>query len=150
MSRTNHKTVPVEIGGRPVEIDKAMAAIIERLWGLGIRTRNCCQGSVEFDPISVSSRDFAYIMFDDIEGLRAFLELFEGTELADRRTGQQWDYGDDGLTLVRRLPAKWMFDAGVHSPRHEGESFCISGTVRFAPSDVDLIRQCLSSMAVAG
>jgi hypothetical protein len=140
-----HETAAVELDGRSVEIDVEMAEIIERLWGLGIRTRNCCQGSAEFDPVSVSARNFAYIMFDDIEGLRAFLELFEGTELADRRTGQQWDYSDESLTLVRRLPAKWMFDAGVHSPRHEGESFCISGTVRFVPTDLELILECLRS-----
>ena len=147
MNRQNHGTVTVDIDGRPVDIDVEMAEIIQRLWNLGIRTRNCCQGAGEFDPIAASTRDFAYIMFEAVEGLRAFLELFEGTELASRRFGQQWETAEDGAPMVPRLPRSWIFGIGVHPSRNEGESFVISATVRFAPTDTDLIRQRLWSMS---
>lgn len=148
MERQHHATVELSLDGRTVAVDAAMAEIIEALWDLGIRTRHCCQGNFDVDPALVMKKDFAYIMFDDIDGLRAFLELFEGTDLAARRAGQRWDWADDGTTPLPRLPRAWMFDAGVHPPRHDGELFVISGTVRFPPSDIQCIWPIVGAAAV--
>lgn len=147
MERQHHATVELLLDGRTVAVDADMAEIIEALWDQGIRTRHCCQGNFDVDPALARNKDFAYIMFDDIDGLRAFLELFEGTDLAARRVGQRWDWAEDGVTLVPVLPRAWMFGAGVHPPRHDGELFVISGTVRFPPSDIQGISTILGAAA---
>lgn len=139
MRRNCHDTIDLLLGDRTVAIDADLARVISGLWSLGIRTRACCQGSVGVDPMVAARKDFAYIMFEDIDGLRAFLELFEGTDLAARRSGQRWQWAEDGTTLVPELPRAWMFDAGVPSPRHDAEHFVISGTVRFPPVDLERI-----------
>jgi hypothetical protein len=145
MKRNHHDTVDLLLGDRTVAVDAELAGVILGLWDLGIRTRACCQGSLGVDPVVATRKDFAYIMFEDIDGLRAFLDLFEGTDLAGRRFGQRWNWADDGVSSVPVLPRAWTFDAGVHQPRHDAEHFVISGTVRLLPADIDRIESVLQS-----
>lgn len=135
-----HRTVMVELDGVSTEIDEAMAEVIAALWDCGIRTRACCQGELDADPSVTPVRDWAYVMFESIDGLRAFLELFEGTELANRRSGQRWQIAPDG-TMMPDLPRRWTFGAGVHESHNDDELFIISGTVRFPAVDLSLVRR---------
>lgn len=42
-----HRPVMVRLGGRDVEVDAKLRALVKRCWALGLETRACCQGDPE-------------------------------------------------------------------------------------------------------
>lgn len=120
--------------------------MVELLWALGLVTRSSCQ-DVSTRTDRERGEQWALLMFEDLDHLVRFLHLFDGTPLAPHRFGQTWhrEGGPEG-PLVPDLPRRWRYGLGVRGPRHPGEQFALSGSVRFPVTDLPSIESRLEEL----
>ena len=147
--RPHHPTVQVELPGLTAQVDAGLARVVELLWDLGLVTRSSCQddsGRAE----RARGEQWALLMFEDLDHLVRFLHLFDGSPLAAHRCGQTWhrDGGPDGQ-LVPDLPRRWRYSLNVRAPRHAGEQFALSASVRFPASDLPAVEDHLEEVAAS-
>ena len=138
----HHETVLVSVGNRSTQIDVELASIIESLWILGINTRGCCQNESETlsRPTTVQR---GYIGFELVGDLQRFLELFDGTQMADHRW-QNFEWADEvGGPVVEVPPIGWTYRINVRRPGPNRERIEIGASVRFPVEDIPLIRTTL-------
>ena len=138
----HHETVLVSVGDRSAQIDANLASLIESLWKLGINTRGCCQNESETltRPAAVQR---GYIGFELVDDLQRFLELFDGTAIADHRW-QNFDWADEvGGPVVEVPPIGWTYRINVRRPGPKRDGIEIGASVRFPVVDIPLIRTAL-------
>ena len=147
--RPRHPSVPVELPGLTAQVDQDMVRVVELLWALGLVTRSSCQ-DVSTRTDHERGEQWSLLMFEDLDDLVRFLHLFDGSSLADHRFGQTWhrEGGPDG-PLVPDLPRRWRYGLGVRAPRHSGEQFALSGSVRFPATDLPSIESRLDDLAAS-
>ena len=143
--RRCHDTVVVTVGDRTAEIDVDLALIIESLWKLGIDTRACCQ-----DETADLKRQFkdprGYILFETTQDLQRFLELLDGTPIAEHRW-QNFDWSDGiGSPLVEIPPNGWNYGINVRRPGPFRDCIEIGANVRFSAGDIPLLESVLLSL----
>ena len=143
--RRCHDTVVVTVGDRTAEIDVKLARIIESLWKLGIGTRACCQ-----DETADLKRQFkeprGYILFETTQDLQRFLELLDGTAIAEHRW-QNFDWSDGiGSPLVEIPPNGWNYGINVRRPGPFRDRIEIGASVRFPAEDIALLESVLLSL----
>ena len=144
--RRRHNTVAVTVGDHSAEIDVELARIIESLWKLRIDTRACCQ-----DETADLKRQFkeprGYILFETTQDLQRFLELLDGTAIAEHRW-QNFDWSDDiGSPLVEIPPNGWNYGINVRRPGPFRDSIEIGASVRFPSEDIPLLELVLNSQS---
>jgi len=139
----------VDLPGLTAQVDVDLVRVVELLWDLGLVTRSSCQDVSTRTDLS-RGEQWALLMFEELDHLVRFLHLFDGTPLADHRHGQTW-HRKDGLDgpLVPDLPRRWRYGLGVRSPRHPGEQFAMSGSVRFPVTDLPAVESRLEELAGA-
>jgi hypothetical protein len=93
-----HPAVRVTVGNREADIDVGLAGLIEASWRLGINTEYSCQGRLR--PGTTKAEPWGYILFADVEDLRAFLACFDDTELSERRFATRHE--TDPVTGIRQ------------------------------------------------
>ncbi len=145
--RRCHDTVVVTVGDRTAEIDVDLALIIESLWKLGIDTRACCQ-----DETADLKRQFrkprGYILFETTQDLQRFLELLDGTPIAEHRW-QNFDWSDGiGSPLVEIPPIGWIYGINVRRPGPKRDAIEIGASVRFPVGDIPIIEATLSALVL--
>jgi len=143
--RSCHDTVMVTVGDRTAEIDVELARIIESLWKLGIDTRACCQ-----DETTKLKRRFkeprGYILFETTDDLRRFLEMLDGTAIAEHRW-QNFDWSDGvGSPLVEIPPIGWRYGINVRRPGPLRDGIEIGACVRFPVRDIPLLESVLGDV----
>ncbi len=140
----NHETAQISVGDRSAQIDVELAGIVESLWKLGINTRGCCQNESETlsRPTSVQR---AYIGFELVDDLQRFLELFDGTQMADHRW-QNFEWADKvGGPVVEVPPIGWTYRINVRRAGPNRDGIQIGASVRFPVSEIPLIESVLNS-----
>jgi hypothetical protein len=145
--RRCHDTVVVTVGDRTAEIDVKLARIIESLWKLGIDTRACCQ-----DETADLNRQFkeprGYVLFETTDDLHRFLELLDGTPIAEHRW-QNFDWSNGvGSLLVEVPPIGWSYGINVRRPGPKRVGIEIGASVRFPVGDIPLLESTLAELAV--
>lgn len=143
--RRCHDTVVVTVGDRTAAIDVKLARIIESLWKWGIDTRACCQ-----DETADLNRQFkeprGYILFETTDDLQRFLELLDGTPIAEHRW-QNFDWSDGvGSPLVEIPPNGWNYGINVRRPGPFRDCIEIGANVRFSAGDIPLLESVLLSL----
>ena len=143
--RRCHNTVVATVGDRTAEIDVELALIIESLWKLGIDTRACCQ-----DETADLKRQFkeprGYILFETTQDLQRFLELLDGTPIAEHRW-QNFDWSDGiGSPLVEIPPNGWKYGINVRRPGPFRDCIEIGANVRLPAGDIPLLESVLLSL----
>ncbi len=134
----HHETVLVSVGDIAAQIDVGLAGIIETLWKQGINTRGCCQNESETltRPASVQR---GYIGFELVDDLQRFLELFDGTAMAEHRW-QNFEWADEvGGPVVEVPPIGWTYRINVRRPGPKRDGIEIGASVRFPVEDIPLI-----------
>jgi len=142
--QSHHETVLVSVGDRSAQIDVELAGIIQSLWRLGINTRGCCQNESETlsRPMSIHR---GYIGFELVEDLQRFLELFDGTPMADHRW-QNFEWANEvGGPVVEVPPIGWTYRINVRRPGPNREHIEIGASVRFPVGDIPLLESVLLS-----
>ena len=143
--RRCHDTVVVTVGNRTAEIDVKLARIIESLWKLGIDTRACCQD----ETVNLKRRfkePRGYILFETTDDLQRFLELLDGTPIAEHRW-QNFDWSDGfGSPLVEIPPNGWNYGINVRRPGPFRDCIEIGANVRFPVEDIPLLESVLLSL----
>jgi hypothetical protein len=142
-----HKTTVVVVGGHAAQIDIELAGIIESLWKLGINTRGCCQNESETltRPAAV---EHGYIGFELVDDLQRFLELFDGTAMADHRW-QNFAWADEvGGPVVEVPPIGWTYRINVRRPGPKRDGIEIGASVRFSVGDIPMIEATLSALVL--
>lgn len=123
-----HEARVVTVGDRSAEIDLKLVDLIEALWSMGIDTLFSCQGT--FGPAhDPKPEPWGYILFPDVEDLRAFLACFDGTELSDRRFAQCQEWNSTTGTRTPVGPPRWEIGATVKPP--EDDAVLEPGTPEF-------------------
>ena len=143
--RRHHETVLVSVGDSAAQIDIELAGIIESLWRLGINTRGCCQNDSETltRPAAVQH---GYIGFELVDDLQRFLELFDGTAIADHRW-QNFDWADEvGGPVVEVPPIGWTYRINVRRPGPKRDGIEIGASVRFPVSSIPLLEESLQAL----
>ena len=142
--RRCHDTVVVTVGDRTAEIDVELARIIESLWKLGIDTRACCQD----ETVNLKRRfkePRGYILFETTQDLQRFLELLDGTPIAEHRW-QNFEWSDGvGSPLVEIPPNGWSYGINVRRPGPFRDRIEIGASVRFSAEDIPLLESVLVS-----
>ena len=141
----NHETALISVQDRSAQIDVELAGIVESLWKLGINTRGCCQNESETlsRPTSVQR---AYIGFELVDDLQRFLELFDGTQMADHRW-QNFEWADEvGGPVVEVPPIGWTYRINVRRPGPNRDGIEIGASVRFPVSDIPLMEEALQTL----
>ncbi len=118
MGVRRHEAKVVAVGDRSAEIDLELVDLIEALWSMGIDTLFSCQGSCgpAHDP---QPEPWGYILFPDVEDLRAFLVCFDGTELSGRRFAQRHEWNPETGTRTPVGPPRWKIAATVKPPEDD-------------------------------
>lgn len=144
--RPRHPSVAVELPGLTARIDQDLVRVVELLWDLGLVTRSSCR-DVSTRTDRERGEQWALLMFEDLDHLVRFLHLFDGSPLAAHRFGQTWhrEGGPDG-PVVPDLPRRWRYGLGVRAPRHSGEQFAMSGSVRFPVTDLPAVESWLEEL----
>ena len=143
--RRCHDTVVVTVGDRTAEIDVKLARIIESLWKLGIDTRACCQDETA-DLKRQVKEPRGYILFETTDDLQRFLELLDGTPIAEHRW-QNFDWSDGvGSPLVEIPPNGWNYGINVRRPGPFRDCIEIGASVRFPAGDIALLESVLLSL----
>ena len=144
--RSRHPHSQVELPGLTAQIDQEMVRVVELLWDLGLVTRSSCQ-DVSTRSEHERGEQWALMMFEDLDHLVRFLHLFDDSPLAPHRFGQTWhrEGGPDG-PVVPDLPRRWRYGLGVRAPRHSGEQFALSGSVRFPVTDLPAVESKLEEL----
>ena len=143
--RRCHDTVVVTFGDRTAEIDVKLARIIESLWELGIDTRACCQDETA-DLKRQVKEPRCYILFETTDDLQRFLELLDGTPIAEHRW-QNFDWSDGvGSPLVEIPPNGWNYGINVRRPGPFRDCIEIGASVRFPVEDIPLLESVLLSL----
>ena len=143
--RRCHDTVVVTVGDRTAEIDVNLARIIESLWKLGIDTRACCQDE-SADLKRQVKEPRGYILFETTDDLQRFLELLDGTAIAEHRW-QNFDWSDGvGSPLVEIPPNGWNYGINVRRPGPFRDCIEIGANVRFSAGDIPLLESVLLSL----
>lgn len=143
--RRHHETVLVSVGNRSTQIDVELAGVVESLWKLGINTRGCCENESETlsRPTSVQR---GYIGFELVADLQRFLELFDGTRMADHRW-QNFEWADEvGGPVVEVPPIGWTYRINVRRPGPNRDGIEIGASVRFPVSDIPLMGESLQTL----
>jgi len=110
-----HEARVVTVGDRSAEIDLELVDLIEALWTLGIDTLFSCQG--QYGPAHAPLPEpWGYIMFPDVEDLRAFLVCFDNTPLSSRRFAQRHEWNPEAGTRTPVGPPSWELRGGVRPP----------------------------------
>ena len=140
----HHETVLVSVGDIAAQIDVGLAGIIGSLWKQGIDTRGCCEN--ESDTLArPASLQRGYIGFELVDDLQRFLELFDGTAIADHRW-QNFDWADEvGGPVVEVPPIGWTYRINVRRPGPKRDDIEIGASVRFPVGDIPLIESVLNS-----
>jgi len=136
-----HEARVVTVGDRSAEIDLELVDLIEALWTLGIDTLFSCQG--QYGPAHAPRPDpWGYIMFPDVEDLRAFLVCFDNTPLSSRRFAQRHEWNPEAGTRTPVGPPSWELRGTVKQPE-EGTppetgapGFQLQGLARFPQADL--------------
>ena len=141
--RECHETTTVTVGERSAQIDVELAGIIESLWKLGINTRACCQ-----DQSAGLKRHVAeprgYILFQFTGDLQRFLELLQGTPIAEHRW-QNFEWSDGvGSPLVEITPIGWSYGINVRRPGPKRDGIEIGASVKFPVEDIPLLESALT------
>jgi hypothetical protein len=135
----------VTVGERTAEIDVDLARIIESLWKLGIDTRACCQDETA-DLKRQVKEPRGYILFEATDDLQRFLELLDGTPIAEHRW-QNFDWSDGiGSPLVEIPPNGWNYGINVRRPGPFRDCIEIGANVRFSAGDIPLLESVLLSL----
>jgi hypothetical protein len=140
--------VLVAVGDSAAQVDFELAGIVESLWRLGINTRGCCQNESETltRPASVQR---GYIGFELVDDFQRFLELFDGTAIADHRW-QNFEWADEvGGPVVEVPPIGWTYRINVRRPGPKRDGIEIGASVRFPVGDIPLIESVLNSRFVS-
>lgn len=144
--RVCHDTVLVAVGERSAQIDVQLARIIESLWKLGIDTRACCQD----ETVNIAKRKLeprGYILFETTDELQRFLELLDGTAVADHRW-QNFEWSDGvGSPLIETPPNGWKYGINVRRPGVKRDRIEIGASVRFPVGDVPLLELVLVALS---
>ena len=143
--RQCHDTVRVTVGERSAQIDVELAHVVTSLWKLGIDTRACCQ-----DETADLNRQFkeqrGYVLFETTDDLQRFLELLDGTPIAEHRW-QNFDWSDGvGSPLVEIPPNGWNYGINVRRPGPFRDCIEIGANVRFPAGDIPLLESVLLSL----
>jgi hypothetical protein len=143
--RVCHPTELVTVGDHSAEIDVELARIIESFWKLGIDTRACCQD----ETVNLKRRfkePRGYILFETTQDLQRFLELLDGTPIAEHRW-QNFDWSDGvGSPLVEIPPNGWSYGINVRRPGPNRDRIEIGASVRFPVGDITLLESVLLSL----
>jgi hypothetical protein len=140
----HHETVLVSVGVCAAQVDVGLAGIIESLWRLGINTRGCCQNESE-TLTRPSAVQHGYIGFELVDDLQRFLELFDGTAMADHRW-QNFEWADEpGGPVIEVPPIGWTYRINVRRPGPKRDDIEIGASVRFPVGDIPLIESVLNS-----
>ena len=115
MGERRHEARVVTVGDRSAEIDLELVDLIEALWMLGIDTSFSCQGQFG-PPHAPLPEPWGYIMFPDVEDLRAFLVCFDNTPLSSRRFAQRHEWNPEAETRTPAGPPSWELRGGVRPP----------------------------------
>jgi len=137
----SHEARVVTVGERSAEIDLELVDLIKALWTLGIDTLFSCQGQYgpAHDP---QPEPWGYILFPDIEDLRAFLECFDGTVLSGRRFEQRHEWNPATGTRTPVGPPRWKIGATVRPPEDDevlepdAPEFHFRGRIGFLQADI--------------
>jgi len=136
-----HEMRVVAVGDRSAEIDLELVELIEALWTLGIDTLFSCQG--QYGPAHAPRPDpWGYILFTDVEDLRAFLICFDHTPLSSRRFAQRHEWNPEAGTRTPVGPPSWELRGTVSPPDIDealeiGEpGFRLRGLARFPQADL--------------
>lgn len=141
MAVRTHEMAIVTVGERSAEIDLELVDLIEALWTLDIDTLFSCQGQIgpKVDPWTEPR---GYILFPDVEDLRAFLVCFDDSTLSSRRFAQRHEWNAEARTRLPVGPPSWEI-RGMVKPLDDDEviepgapGFRFPGIVRFAQSDI--------------
>ena len=152
MGSRRHEAKVVTVGDRSAEIDLEMVELIEALWSMGIDTLFSCQGSYgpAHDP---RPEPWGYILFPDVEDLRAFLMCFDGTELSSRRFAQRHEWNPEVGARTPVGPPSWEL-RGMVKPPDEDEvlesgapEFRLQGLARFPQADLPEITKIVCQRA---
>ena len=143
--RRCHDAVVVTVGERNAEIDVDLARIIESLWKLGIDTRACCQDETA-DLKRQVKEPRGYILFETTQDLQRFLELLDGTPIAEHRW-QNFDWSDGvGSPLVEIPPNGWNYGINVRRPGPFRGCIQIGAHGRFPAGDIPSLGSVLLSL----
>lgn len=145
--RRCHDTVVVTVGDRRAEVDVELAPIIESLWGLGIDTRACCQDETA-NLKRRAKEPRGYILFETTDDLQRFLELLDGTAIAEHRW-QNFDWSDGvGSPLVEIPPIGWSYGINVRRPGPKRDRIEIGASVKFPGGDIPLLESVIGSLVI--
>lgn len=141
MGARKHEAKVVTVGDRSAEIDLELVDLIEALWSMGIDTLFSCQGS--FGPAhDPKPEPWGYILFPDVEDLRAFLVCFDDTELSGRRFAQHHEWNPATGTRTPVGPPRWEIGATVKPPEDDEvlepgtPEFRFRGRIGFLQTDI--------------
>ena len=118
----------VTVGDRSAEIDLELVDLIEALWMLGIDTSFSCQGQFG-PPHAPLPEPWGYIMFPDVEDLRAFLVCFDNTPLSSRRFAQRHEWNPEAETCTPVGPPSWELRGGVPNETPRCRICCCRWTI---------------------
>lgn len=142
MAVRRHETRVVTVGDRSAEIDLELVELIEALWRMGIDTQFSCQG--QFGPAHDPRPDpWGYIMFPDVEDLRAFLRCFDDTALSSRRFPQRHEWNPEVGARTPVGPPSWKIGATVKPPEDDqvlepgAPEFRFRGRIGFLQADIE-------------
>ena len=87
-----------------------------------------------------------YILFETTQDLQRFLELLDGTPIAEHRW-QNFDWSDGvGSPLVEIPPNGWNYGINVRRPGPFRDCIEIGANVRFSAGDIPLLESVLLSL----
>ena len=146
--RQCHEVTRVTVGEHSAEIDIELARIIESLWRLGVNTRACCQDQTAGLKWHVADPR-GYILFEFTDDLQRFLELLDGTPIAEHRWQNfEWSNGV-GSPLVEVPPIGWSYGINVRRPGPKRVGVEIGASVRFPVGDIPLLESTLAALVAA-
>jgi len=142
---TGHIQQRVTVGDRSADIDSGLIPLVEALWQLDIDTTFSCEGTTAQGPdLPPRGEPWGYLSFPTADDFTRFLDLFAGTELAERR------FRTDRNHRTATTPS---WELAVQVRRNAEDVELDDGTVRltarvgFASSDIEALTRIVTASA---